>query len=161
MHCMHGHGLRNRDWHIKEQFWRLQGRHISLYGSSHRRGHILLPCPLSLSLAKWEEEEKKGRDKGMQADYVQERGVMDGRISSSLLCMLLRMLTCFYWQSVERDALMDERHPLPFQQCQCLMHPGLRDWPYHSLPSRWLMDLPWQTHQGSRMGLGLERGVII
>lgn len=105
-----------------------------------------LPPPSFVLVAGSERGTKKRRKKREGIKECKQDDVRDGwrdgwRSSSLSACMCVRMV-CAHLSVFIRlycrergDALMDEEHPLPFQQWKCLKHPGPRDGPCHSLPS--------------------------
>lgn len=112
-----------------------------------QKGFIPSPSPLSFVLVT--SNERVWREKG--GNDVRD-GWRDGWRGSWLsACMCLGI----YYYPVERGALMDEEHPLPFQQWKCLKHPGPRDGPCHSPPSWWLMDLPDKHPRAAAVGLSM------
>lgn len=54
----------------------------------------------------------------------------------ALECVYMAVASSTSARCGKGDALMDEEHPLPFQQWKCLKRLGPRDGPCHSLPAQ-------------------------
>lgn len=138
---------RRRGWQIEEQAWRHPGRESSslirvkglLTGDElHTVSFSSVLCPGN---QEWEELrgwKKGGEMKKCERMMKGKDGVMDSAASRSpYVCVraCVRAWACAHDSLllarvcvVERDALMNEEHPLPFQQWKSLKHPGPQGW---------------------------------